>query len=186
LRQDSICTSDIGDINHILRSNIDVRARTRLESTSFQVGLLGGFALEKTACCPVHPAGDVFRVPGTSCKSTGGVRLALRSRDRYVWGCGGRRDCDGYGYEQGNKHVLTDERLQLRAEAYNALNHPNYGNPDACVDCSLSSNPSKITDVARPAIWSICPAISTIASATMRRPSIGLPHPRLRGFLLDR
>jgi hypothetical protein len=51
-----------------------------------------------------------------------------------------------------NKMFTIRERysLQLRAEAYNALNHPNYGNPNACVDCSLSSNPGKITDVALP------------------------------------
>jgi hypothetical protein len=51
-----------------------------------------------------------------------------------------------------NKLFTIRERysLQLRAEVYNALNHPNYGNPSACVDCSLSSNPGKITDVALP------------------------------------
>jgi hypothetical protein len=51
-----------------------------------------------------------------------------------------------------NKLFTIRERysLQLRAEAYNALNHPNYGNPNGCVDCSLDSNPGKITDIALP------------------------------------
>jgi hypothetical protein len=51
-----------------------------------------------------------------------------------------------------NKMFTIRERysLQLRAEAYNALNHPNYGNPNACVDCDLSSNPGKITDIGLP------------------------------------
>ena len=44
-----------------------------------------------------------------------------------------------------NKLFTIRERysLQLRAEAYNALNHPNYGNPNACVDCSLVRIPAR-------------------------------------------
>jgi hypothetical protein len=40
--------------------------------------------------------------------------------------------------------------LELRAEAYNAFNHPNYANPNVCVDCDLSSNPGKVTDITLP------------------------------------
>ncbi len=51
-----------------------------------------------------------------------------------------------------NKSFSFLERysLQLRAEAYNSLNHPNYATPNGCVDCSLDANPGKITDVELP------------------------------------
>ncbi len=48
-----------------------------------------------------------------------------------------------------NKSFKLYDRLnvQFRAEAYNAFNHPNLGNPNSCVDCDASQRPGKITDI---------------------------------------
>ncbi len=48
-----------------------------------------------------------------------------------------------------NKDFTLHEslKLQLRAEAYNAFNHVNFGNPNSCIDCVESVNPGKIKDI---------------------------------------
>jgi hypothetical protein len=44
-------------------------------------------------------------------------------------------------------NIYESVKLQLRAEAYNAFNHVNYGNPNSCIDCVESGNPGKIKDI---------------------------------------
>jgi hypothetical protein len=56
-------------------------------------------------------------------------------------GTEGRNDIPGFGLTQvdlsiGRKFSLTERlNLQFRADAFNILNHPNFSNPAASLDC---------------------------------------------------